>query len=177
MGFNRGIIILVGGRKANRKPENMNKFSIGHVHLPRIFNQVRYLKTDMLMIKKKKNVVSSSKESLKKLAFNFIWKNSFFNFIGFRSYFCNFVGMLQLSPINPTIFDTECYLYISWHDNLPWPEFAMIQQVHWMCACVKYYILEICRLCMQTYGVMFISHQSFWSMKQSSSFSKLFLYV
>lgn len=57
MGFNRGIIILVGGRKANRKPENMNKFSIGHVHLPRIFNQVRYLKTDMLMIKKKKRTL------------------------------------------------------------------------------------------------------------------------
>lgn len=52
-GFNRGIIILVGGRKANRKPENMNKFSFGHVHLPRIFNQVRYLKTYMFMTKKR----------------------------------------------------------------------------------------------------------------------------
>lgn len=52
-GFNRGIIILVGGRKANRKPENMNKFSFGHVHLPGIFNQVRYLKTYMFMTKKR----------------------------------------------------------------------------------------------------------------------------
>lgn len=64
-GFNRGIIILVGGRKANRKPENMNKFSFGHVHLPGIFNQVRYLKTYMFMIKKK-NFVAFSQDDLKK---------------------------------------------------------------------------------------------------------------
>lgn len=68
-GFNRGIIILVGGRKANRKPENMNKFSFGHVHLPRIFNQVRYLKTYMFMTKKK-NFVAFSRDDLKKKSWN-----------------------------------------------------------------------------------------------------------
>lgn len=134
----------MGGRKANRKPENRNKFSIGHVHLPRIFNQVRYLKTDMLMINQKRTVLLLHRKVLKSWHLTSFEKKSFFNFIGFRSYFCNFAGMLQLSPINPTIFDTECYLYISWHDNLPWPEFAMIQQVHWMCVCMKYYVLEIC---------------------------------
>lgn len=63
-GFNRGIIILVGGRKANRKPENMNKFSFGHVHLPRIFNQVRYVHD------KKKNFVAFSRDDLKKKSWN-----------------------------------------------------------------------------------------------------------
>lgn len=88
-GFNRGIIILVGGRKANRKPENMNKFSFGHVHLPRIFNQVRYLKTYMFMTKKELCCFFTG-WSKKKKSWNltsFVKINSL-NFIGFRSYFC-----------------------------------------------------------------------------------------
>lgn len=81
-GFNRGIIILVGGRKANRKPENMNKFSFGHVHLPRIFNQVRYLKTYICSWQKKENFVAFSRDDLKKkkLEFNLICKKKFLKF-------------------------------------------------------------------------------------------------
>lgn len=65
------------------------------------------------MINQKRTVLLLHRKVLKSWHLTSFEKKSFFNFIGFRSYFCNFVGMLQLSPINPTIFDTECYLYIS----------------------------------------------------------------